>query len=618
MNNVQNPLQANLEIDSAEKTLTKCQKCRILCGYESVLVNLLVFAVFAINTHILTLYNHVDYPDGPWWAFALLSGLSFLLLFSFVIRTCIALFPSKKRTKEKPDSVAFATLKARYRELKARYRDIFDVNGKYFLTKMYAAEAFEHIFQVYGMRSLYLCFMPVEMSLVVCIVFSVELAINIWATFHMKSQLVRDRLLVLDIFTDLFCVMFPWYYRYRYGGNGAQYSLITVTYPSISMLSKLSEVWEDFFRTDISRLKTRRIRRRKSILGLSHNQEVLETQLKHYPNWLRYSFTVLNVGFLLFFVVLAIVQLATRPSTQTCSDKFTSEVWNGCTVEVPFCKNPFVARCDCWLLELTNYSQREFPESFGQLSSLRRLIVSEGALEALPNEFGDRHAVLESVLVSSSCLTVLPESIGRLKNLRALRVSNSSLTALPESIGRLKNLRVLEVENNFLTALPESIGNLDSLAFFHVNNNFLTALPKGIGSLENLLSFSVYQNHLTALPDSLRNMKHLRGLWAWNNTFTSLPVSLGTINALVNVDVRHNQLVAVPSFSSTNLKYLGLEGNPLCENGNIPNMIGVEGMCSKQCAFDCPSVFQDNCCVVKRTQHVCFVSKSEKGAGLKT
>ena len=56
------------------------------------------------------------------------------------------------------------------------------------------------------------------------------------------------------------------------------------------------------------------------------------------------------------------------------------------------------------------------------------------------------------------------------------------------------------------------------------------------------------------------------------------------------VDVRHNQLAAVPSFSSDNLEYLGLEGNPLCENGNLPNMNGVEGMCTKQCGFDCPSV----------------------------
>ena len=63
------------------------------------------------------------------------------------------------------------------------------------------------------------------------------------------------------------------------------------------------------------------------------------------------------------------------------------------------------------------------------------------------------------------------------------------------------------------------------------------------------------------------------------------------------VDVRYNQLAAVPSFSSNNLEYMGLEGNPLCENGNIPNLNGVEGMCTKQCGSDCPSVWLgDNFC----------------------
>ena len=124
------------------------------------------------------------------------------------------LCPKKKKEKNKKtkQSSAFAALKA-------RYRDIFDVNGKYFLIKMYAAEAFEHIQQVYSLTTLYLCLMPVEISLVVCAVLSIELAINIWATFHMESQEVRDRLLVLDIFTDLFCLAFPLCYtRFVLGG----------------------------------------------------------------------------------------------------------------------------------------------------------------------------------------------------------------------------------------------------------------------------------------------------------------------------------------------------------------------------------------------------------------
>ena len=91
--------------------------------------------------------------EGLWVLF--LAGLSFLLAAVILVRTCIAVFVTKNKEEDKGTPGAFAALKA-------RYRDIFDVNGKYFLTKMYAAEAFEHIQQVYSLTTLYLCLIPVE------------------------------------------------------------------------------------------------------------------------------------------------------------------------------------------------------------------------------------------------------------------------------------------------------------------------------------------------------------------------------------------------------------------------------------------------------------------------
>ena len=54
---------------------------------------------------------------------------------------------------------------------------------------------------------------------------------------------------------------------------------------------------------------------------------------------------------------------------------------------VPFCHNPFVARCDCAVLQLYNYSESKFPESFGELSSLAKLGVYGGKLERLADDF---------------------------------------------------------------------------------------------------------------------------------------------------------------------------------------------------------------------------------------
>jgi Leucine-rich repeat (LRR) protein len=83
-------------------------------------------------------------------------------------------------------------------------------------------------------------------------------------------------------------------------------------------------------------------------------------------------------------------------------------------------------------------------------------------------------------------LTALPESIGKLVNLKRLYCENNQLTALPESIGKLVNLEWLYCENNQLTALPESIGKLVNLEWLYCGNNKLTALPESIGKLVNL------------------------------------------------------------------------------------------------------------------------------------
>ena len=54
--------------------------------------------------------------------------------------------------------------------LRKWYISRLGINGKYYLTKMYVGELFEHIQQVYSLTTIYLCLMPVEISTIVCIV----------------------------------------------------------------------------------------------------------------------------------------------------------------------------------------------------------------------------------------------------------------------------------------------------------------------------------------------------------------------------------------------------------------------------------------------------------------
>ena len=404
-NSLQTNNIGNLEIVSeTDETLelTRCQKCRVLCGFESIFISLIVLALGCGLFFIFLLYTGFQFRfnrEGVWVFFAL-GILSCLLALSFIVRTCIAIQPKKEKKteagkKEKKETRLTLALKV----VIARYNDFTDVNGKYYLTKMYAAEAFEHAQQVYSLTKIYLCLMPVEISTIVCAVLTVELLINIWATFHIGSQEMRDRLILLDIFTDIFCVAFPLLYSwlsFKIPVNINEMILIVV-YPTLSLLSKLNDIWEDYFKIDLQRIdaakkKQKSIsRRRKSILNLSHNRDTLNTQLKYFPKWLRYGFTVLNIGFVLFFVSLMCVHLSTQPSADKCSGIFTKEVWGGCKVPVPFCQDLFVAKCDCAVLEMTNYTQTALPESFGGIKSLLKLGVYTGALQELPQEIGDNH-----------------------------------------------------------------------------------------------------------------------------------------------------------------------------------------------------------------------------------
>ncbi|KAI3515592.1 hypothetical protein L1887_14493 [Cichorium endivia] len=127
---------------------------------------------------------------------------------------------------------------------------------------------------------------------------------------------------------------------------------------------------------------------------------------------------------------------------------------------------------------------------------------------------------LERLDLHESLYGTIPETIGRLANLRSLDLSGSRLTGpIPESLGRLRFLEVLDLSSNQLTgpiptflgnlarldlsfnqlngSIPESIGNLSALTYLDLSVNRLMGLiPTTLGRLVSLQAVSVSSNLL--------------------------------------------------------------------------------------------------------------------------
>lgn len=318
----ENPLRSNaklnIEIVSENdkvQGLTRYRKCCILCSRESVGVVVLALAVGGANLYLFMVFTRWKTRLGS-FIFLILGILPISVVIWFAFRCCRTSCSNTPQTaSEVNEQGSFIN------QFRKWYIPRFGINGKYYLTKMYTFELLEHIQQLYSLRNIYLCLMPVEASTLVCAVLAVELLTSTWLTFRMHSQEIRDMLLLLDTFTDMFCLMFPLLYTHISFNLalGMTQVLLIVSYPTLSLFLKFKGLLSDYFKMDFERLQNaekdqNRSRRRASILNLPHNNKVFTTQLKYFPKWLRYAFASINIGFTFLFVVTISVHATTRLS----------------------------------------------------------------------------------------------------------------------------------------------------------------------------------------------------------------------------------------------------------------------------------------------------------------
>ena len=136
----------------------------------------------------------------------------------------------------------------------------------------------------------------------------------------------------------------------------------------------------------------------------------------------------------------------------------------------------------------------------------------------------------------------------------------SPLSILPESIGNLDDLRSLYLEWNNLSSLPESFFQLTNLMSLYISNNQLEEIGEGIENLNNLYFLDLGYNQIPSIPDSFCNLNNLTYWWMFNNELDQLP---DCICDSLNINWNDDDTAGYP--------YFAVGGNNLCEN--IPDCI---------------------------------------------
>jgi len=148
-------------------------------------------------------------------------------------------------------------------------------------------------------------------------------------------------------------------------------------------------------------------------------------------------------------------------------------------------------------------------EKTGNLNNLKKLTIKTSLIKQIPNSLGG--CPLEE-LTLDGIFETLPNTFGNLSKLKKLHLDSSKLKSLPNSFGKLSDIEILSISTNENLKLPESFGNLRSLQDLSLYAKNMVSLPKSLGKCTSLKKITIESDALEILPKSFIMLSNLEVL----------------------------------------------------------------------------------------------------------
>ncbi|XP_019646106.1 PREDICTED: uncharacterized protein LOC109486668 isoform X4 [Branchiostoma belcheri] len=143
------------------------------------------------------------------------------------------------------------------------------------------------------------------------------------------------------------------------------------------------------------------------------------------------------------------------------------------------------------------------PDKISQLIELLRLDINDCQFDEFPRQVLQLEG-LETLLMGNWAgkgkPSLVPEDIGRLKNLKDLRMENSGLESLPDGVGELSELLELDIAGNIFKSVPEQVMNLSNIRELNLSRNRISRLPLNLGRMTQIMNMYIGDNPLTYPP----------------------------------------------------------------------------------------------------------------------